>query len=110
MTKTKMEEMLKKMEGFSMTVRNDYEDNGKTLEQKNGELIDSIETILFRLETDKKIVWNDQTRDIYQWICDMCIFALHDAGITHCTMETNRGRSADLDIKFLYEYKMSQDL
>ena len=110
MKKAEMEEMLKKMEGFSMTIHNDYEDNGKTVEEKNKELIDSIEAILFRLETDEKIERNDQTREIYQWICDMCIFALHDAGIAHCTMETNRGRAADFDIKFLYEYKTTLDL
>lgn len=104
-----MEKMLKQMEGFSMTIHNDYGDNGKTAEETNKDLIESIEAILFRLGDDDKIEWNEQTRDVYQWICDVCIIALYNAGVMHCGYETNTGKSADYDIRSVYETQICED-
>lgn len=108
MKKAEMEEMLKKMEGFSMTIHNDYEDNGKTVDEKIKDLIESVESILFRLGNDD-IEWNEQTREVYQWICDSCIIALYEAGVIYCGYETNTGRSADYDIRSIYETKLCED-
>lgn len=109
MKKAEMEEMLKKMEGFSMTIHNDYEDNGKTVEEKNKDLIEAIESLMFRLGGDERIEWNDQTRDVFSWIGDMCVIALYEAGVTHCGYETNTGKSADYDIRFIYEKIICED-
>lgn len=44
-----------------------------------------------------------------QWICDSCIIALYEAGIMYCGYETNNGRSADYDIRSIYETKLCED-
>ena len=75
MKKEELENMLKKMEGFSITIRNYYEDNGKTIEEKNRELVEALEAIMFRLD-DENYKWPEESIEMYQWICDNIIIAL----------------------------------
>lgn len=108
MKKTEMEKILKENEGFSLTIHNDYEDNGKTIEEKYKDLKETLEAILIRLG-DSSIEWNDQTRPIYQWICDNIIIALYNTGMVYLSYETNDGKSADYDIRDIYENKLCED-
>lgn len=103
MKKIEMEELLKKMEGFTVTIHNDYEENGKTTEEKLKSVIETVELILFRLGGD------DRARDVFLWICDSCIIALHEAGISYCGYEANNGASADYDISRIYDKIIKED-
>ena len=108
MKKAEMEKILKDNEGFYMHIHNDYECNGKSIEQMYRDLIESLEAIMFRLGDDN-IEWNDQTRPVYRWICDNIIIALYNAGVMYCGYETNTGKSADYDIRDIYENKLCED-
>ena len=109
MKKIEMEELLKKMEGFTVTIHNDYEENGKTAEEKLKSMIETVESILFRLGGDDRIECDDRTRDVFLWICDSCIIALHEAGISYCGYEANNGASADYDISRIYDNIICED-
>lgn len=109
MKKAEMEKILKNNEGFSLTIRNDYEDNGKTIEEKYKDLKETLQAILIRLGNDDNIEWNDQTRPVYQWICDNIIIALYNTGMVYLSYETNDGKSADYDIRNIYENKLCED-
>ena len=108
MKKAELESMLKKMEGFSITIHNDYEDNGKTVEEKNRDLVETLESIMFRLD-DENYKWPEESIEMYQWICDNIIIALYNAGVVHCGFEASDGQSADYDVKFVYENKICED-
>ena len=109
MKKAEMEKILKENDGFSLTIREGYEDNGKAIEEKYKDLKETLEAILIRLGDDDNVEWNDQTRPIYQWISDNIIIALYNAGMVYLGYETNDGKSADYDIRDIYENKLCED-
>lgn len=104
MKKSEMEEIMRKMDGFQLTLRNEYYDNSKTIEEKNKDLIEALESIMFRFGD----IPTDYISEIDKWAMGVCVIALRDAGISNCSYETNTGKSDEYDILNMY-YKMFED-
>lgn len=104
MKKGEMEEIMRKMDGFQLTLRNEYYDNIKTIEEKNKDLIEALESIMFRFGD----MPTDYISEIDKWVIGVCVIALRDAGVSRCGYETNTGKSDEYDILNMY-YKMFED-